>query len=234
MQFWNSVIASWNIANFIHLYRAPNVLKQYQVSWTLKLYPYLKLSDFYYELVRSIFELMKNEFSLWSERRRDIIGRNGRFGCYGGLGMCFFYNLVTVSLPIHMNNHVLINFIESPWIMLINTSWKHLAPGGGGRGGPQQIILRGGSAPRSNPLQFYLPFWQNQSINQSFILTRYVEELENSFKIRTCKKKASLGVNASPLKYKKKIALFNADAESSYFAGAADQQETNCCHWVFH
>ena len=128
--------------------------------------------------------------SLWSERRRDIIGRNGRFGCYGGLGMCFFYNLVTVSLPIHMNNHVLINFIESPWIMLINTSWKHLAPGGGGRGGPQQIILRGGSAPRSNPLQFYLPFWQNQSINQSFILTRYVEELENSFKIRTCKKKS--------------------------------------------
>ena len=26
----------------------------------------------------------------------------------------------------------------------------------------------------------------NQSINQSFILTCYVEELENSFKIRTC------------------------------------------------
>ena len=26
----------------------------------------------------------------------------------------------------------------------------------------------------------------NQSINQSFILTRYVKELENSFKIRTC------------------------------------------------
>ena len=29
----------------------------------------------------------------------------------------------------------------------------------------------------------------NQSINQSFILTRYVKELKNSFKIRTCKKK---------------------------------------------
>ena len=78
-------------------------------------------------------------------------------------------------------------------MLYINTSWKHLAPGGGGRGegggGPQQIILRGGSAPRSNPLQFYLPFWQNQSINksinQSFSLTRYVEELENSYKIRT-------------------------------------------------
>lgn len=28
----------------------------------------------------------------------------------GGLE-CFFYNLVTVSLPIHMNNHVLIKFI---------------------------------------------------------------------------------------------------------------------------
>ena len=26
----------------------------------------------------------------------------------------------------------------------------------------------------------------NQSINQSFILTRYVKELKNSFKIRTC------------------------------------------------
>ena len=28
----------------------------------------------------------------------------------------------------------------------------------------------------------------NQSINQSFILTRYVKELKNSFKIRTCKR----------------------------------------------
>lgn len=112
VQFWNSVVASWNIANVIHLYRAPNVLKQYQASWTLKLHPYLKLSHFYCERVRSIFKLMENEFSLWSETwRRDIIGRNGSFGCYGGLGM-FFYNLVTVSLPIHMNNHhVLIKFI---------------------------------------------------------------------------------------------------------------------------
>lgn len=49
------------------------------------------IPDFYYERVRSIFELMKNEFSLWGERRRDIIGRNGSFGCYGGLGMCFFF-----------------------------------------------------------------------------------------------------------------------------------------------
>ena len=75
-------------------------------------------------------------------------------------------------------------------MLYINTSWKHLAPGGGG---PLQIILRVGSAPRSNPLQFYLPFWQiSQSINQSFSLTRYVEELENSFKVRTCKKKHPL------------------------------------------
>ena len=29
----------------------------------------------------------------------------------------------------------------------------------------------------------------NQPINQSFILTRYVEELKNSFKIRTCMNK---------------------------------------------
>ena len=29
----------------------------------------------------------------------------------GGLECFFFYNLVTVSLPIHMNNHVLIKFI---------------------------------------------------------------------------------------------------------------------------
>lgn len=110
VQFWNSVVASWNIANVIHLYRAPNVLK---ASWTLKLYPYLKLSHFYCERVRSVFKLMKNEFSLWSETwRRHIIGRNESFGCYGGLGMFFFfYNLVTVSLPIHMNNHVLIKFI---------------------------------------------------------------------------------------------------------------------------
>ena len=85
---------------------------------------------------------------------------------WGGLECVFFLNLVTVSLPIHMNNQVLIKFLESPWIMLINTSWKYLAPGGGGRGGAQKIILRGGSAPRSSPLQFYLPFWQNQS-NQS-------------------------------------------------------------------
>ena len=28
----------------------------------------------------------------------------------------------------------------------------------------------------------------NQSINQSFILTRYVKELKNLFKIRTCNK----------------------------------------------
>ena len=31
-----------------------------------------------------------------------------------------------------------------------------------------------------------LPHSINQSINQSFILTRCVEELENLFKIRTC------------------------------------------------
>ena len=30
-----------------------------------------------------------------------------------------------------------------------------------------------------------------QSVNQSFILTRYVEDLENSFKIRTCINKIS-------------------------------------------
>ena len=34
----------------------------------------------------------------------------------------------------------------------------------------------------------------NQSINQSFILTRYVKELKNSFKIRTCKKKKRVSV----------------------------------------
>ena len=77
----------------------------------------------------------------------------------GAWNVWFFLNLVTVSLPIDMNNQVLIKFLESPWIMLINTSWKHLAPGGGGReGGAQKISLRGGSAPRSSPLQFYLPF----------------------------------------------------------------------------
>ena len=150
------------------------------------------IPDFYYERVRSIFELMKNEFSLWSERRRDIIGRNGSFGCYGGLGMCFFfYNLVTVSLPIHMNNQVLIKFLESPWIMLINTSWKHLAPGGGGRGALNKFFY-GEAPPRGpTPCNFISLFDKiNQSINQSFSLTRYVEELENSSKIRTCKKKS--------------------------------------------
>ena len=32
------------------------------------------------------------------------------------------------------------------------------ACGGGGRGGTQQIFVRGGSTPRSNPLPFYRPF----------------------------------------------------------------------------
>ena len=35
-----------------------------------------------------------------------------------------------------------------------------LAPGGGGgRGGTQQIFIRGGSAPRSDPLPVYVPFF---------------------------------------------------------------------------
>ena len=94
VQFWNSVVASWNIANVIHLYRAPNVLKQYQASWTLKLYPYLKLSHFYCERVRSIFKLMKNEFSLWSEtwRRDDATSLEEKEALVvmGGLE-CFFF-----------------------------------------------------------------------------------------------------------------------------------------------
>ena len=118
---------------------------------------------------------------------------------WGAWNVFFFYNLVTVSLPIHMNNHVSIKFIESPWIVLyINTSWKHLAPGGGGRGALNKLFY-GEAPPRGpTPCNFICRF---DKINQSFSLTRYVEELENSFKIRTCKKKASLGVNASPLKY---------------------------------
>ena len=110
----------------------------------------------------------------------------------GGLEcVFFFYNLVTVSLPIHMNNQVLIKFLESPWIMLINTSWKHLAPGGGGRGALNKFFY-GEAPPRGpTPCNFISLFDKiNQSINQSFSLTRYVEELENSSKIRTCKKKS--------------------------------------------
>ena len=91
-------------------------------------------------------------------------------------------------------------------MLYINTSWKHLAPGGGGRG-PSTNYFTGRLRPEVQPLVILsavLTKSINQSINQSFSLTRYVEELENSFKIRTCKKKASLDVNASPLKYKKK------------------------------
>ena len=90
-------------------------------------------------------------------------------------------------------------------MLYINTSWKHLAPGGGGRGALNKLFY-GEAPPRGpTPCNFICRFDKiNQSINKSFSLTRYVEELENSFKIRTCKKKASLGVNASPLKYKKK------------------------------
>ena len=84
----------------------------------------------------------------------------------GGLECGFFYNLVTVSLPIHMNNHVLIKSIESPWITLINTSWKHLAPGGGGRGGLNKLFY-GEAPPRGpTPCNFICRFDKiNQAIN---------------------------------------------------------------------
>ena len=83
--------------------------------------------------------------------------------------MFFFLNLVTVSLPIHMNNQVLIKFLESPWIMLINTSWKHLAPGGGGRGGLKKLFY--GEAPPRGPAlcNFICRFDKINQINRSII-----------------------------------------------------------------
>ena len=45
-------------------------------------------------------------------------------------------------------------------------------PGGGG--GTNQILIRGGSARRSNPLPFYIPFWQKRyPIYIPFIEERY-------------------------------------------------------------
>ena len=120
----------------------------------------------------------------------------------GGLECFFFYNLVTVSLPIHMNNHVSIKFIESPWIVLhINTSWKHLAPGGGGRGALNKLFYREAPPRGPTPCNFICRF---DKINQSFSLTRYVEELENSFKIRTCKKKSIPWCKCIPVEILKK------------------------------
>ena len=37
-----------------------------------------------------------------------------------------------------------------------------LVPGGGG-GGTQKSFIRGGSAPRSNPLPFYIPFFSEKA-----------------------------------------------------------------------
>ena len=38
--------------------------------------------------------------------------------------------------------------------------------GGGGGGGYQQMFMRGGSAPRSNPLPFYTPLFTKTSAKQ--------------------------------------------------------------------
>ena len=46
----------------------------------------------------------------------------------------------------------------------------------GGGGGTNQILIRGGSARRSNPLPFYIPFWQKSYpfyIHVPFIEKRY-------------------------------------------------------------
>lgn len=49
--------------------------------------------------------------------------------------MFFYYNLVTVSLPIHMNNHVLIKFIESPSDHVYQYQLEASCPRGRGGGG---------------------------------------------------------------------------------------------------
>ena len=56
--------------------------------------------------------------------------------------------------------------------------------GGGGRWGTQKSFIRGGSAPRANPLPFYIPFFQNKHpIRISFIRKRH------PFRIRFIRKR---------------------------------------------
>ena len=61
----------------------------------------------------------------------------------------------------------------------------------------------------SNNVSFSPMICHIQSINQSFILTRYVEELENLFKIRTC-------INKIYNNYSYVIILFNFKNNSIY------------------
>ena len=43
-------------------------------------------------------------------------------------------------------------------------------PGRGGRGGSQQSFIRGGSAPRSKPLSFYIPFFHEKGTYFVYLL----------------------------------------------------------------
>ena len=45
-----------------------------------------------------------------------------------------------------------------PTVMGVFSLFENLENNPGGGGGTQQIFVRGGSAPRSNPLPFYIPF----------------------------------------------------------------------------
>ena len=64
--------------------------------------------------------------------------------------------------------------------------------GGGGGGGTQQSFTRGGSAPRSNPLPFYIPFLIEKGLPLVYPLLAdgtsltYVPSLENCIPLNCC------------------------------------------------
>ena len=73
-----------------------------------------------------------------------------------------FHNLVGIEYSCHKN-------VDGS-----GDSGPFHSPGGGGGGGYLAKFNTGGSAPRSNPLSFYIPFWQKRYLFYiPFIKKRY-------------------------------------------------------------